>query len=101
MLNTLGNRKIAIGREITKHYEEIFRGNFESAIQRFSEDVVRGEFVIIVEGNKEVVVVEVNIEQELIRHIENGLSKKDAIQKIVEEKKIPKNEVYKESLKLK
>ena len=101
MLNNLGNRKIAIGRELTKHYEEIFRGSFESAIQRFSEDVVRGEFVVIVEGNKEVVVVEVDIEQELIRHIESGLSKKDAIQRIVEEKKIPKNEVYKESLKLK
>ena len=101
MLNTLGNRKIAIGRELTKHYEEIFRGNFETAIQRFSEGQVKGEFVIIVEGNKEVIVKEeVDIEQELIMHIKSGLSKKEAIQKIVEEKKIPKNVVYKESLKL-
>lgn len=100
MLNTLGNRKIAIGRELTKHYEEIFRGNFETAIQRFSEDQVKGEFVIVVEGNKEIIVVEVDIEQELIKHIESGLSKKEAIQTIVEEKKVPKNIVYKESLKL-
>lgn len=101
MLNTLGNREIAIGRELTKHYEEIFRGNFETAIRRFSEDQVKGEFVIIVDGNKEVIVIdEVDIEQELIKHIESGLSKKEAIQKIVEEKKVPKNIVYKESLKL-
>ena len=101
MLLTLGNRKIAIGRELTKHYEEIFRGNIEAAIERFSEDQVKGEFVIIIEGNKEVQVIEVNIEEELIKHIENGLTKKEAIKRIVEEKKIPKNLVYAESLKLK
>jgi len=101
MLLILGNRNIAIGRELTKHYEEIFRGNLEAAIERFSEDQVKGEFVIIMEGSKEVQEIEVNIEEELIKHIENGLTKKEAIKRVVEEKKIPKNLVYAESLKLK
>lgn len=100
MLSILGNRKIAIGRELTKHYEEIFRGSFEQALQRFSEGVVKGEFVVIVDGSKDVVQVEINIEEELRNHINAGLSKKEAIKRIVEEKKIPKNKVYKESLKL-
>lgn len=100
MLNTLGNRKVGIGREITKHYEEIFRGDLEAAIKRFSEGEVKGEFVIIIEGNKMVEVIEVDIEQELIKHIENGMTKKEAIKRIVEEKNVPKNIVYAESLKL-
>jgi 16S rRNA (cytidine1402-2'-O)-methyltransferase len=100
MLEVLGNRNIAVCRELTKHYEEILRGNFETALKRFNQDVVKGEFVIIVEGNTEVEKEEINIEEELIRHLENGLTKKEAIKKVVEEKKIPKNIVYSESLKL-
>jgi 16S rRNA (cytidine1402-2'-O)-methyltransferase len=100
MLEVLGNRNIAVCRELTKHYEEILRGNFETALKRFNQDVVKGEFVIIVEGNTEIEKEEINIEEELIRHLENGLTKKEAIKKVVEEKKIPKNIVYSESLKL-
>lgn len=100
MLNILGNRKLGIGRELTKHYEEIFRGNIKDALERYSQNVVKGEFVIILEGNKEVKKKQVNIEEELKRHINNGLTKKEAIKKVVIEQKISKNIVYAESLKL-
>lgn len=100
MLNILGNRKIAIARELTKHYEEIFRGDFQGAKNKFSEGV-KGEFVIIVEGNKEEIgEEEINIEEELRKYIDSGLSKKEAVKIVSEENKIPKNMVYKESLKL-
>lgn len=100
MLTILGNRKIAIGRELTKHYEEIFRGDFELALQRFSEGAVKGEFVVIVDGNKDIIQEQVNIEEELKNYINSGLTKKEAIKKLVDEKNLPKNMVYKESLKL-
>lgn len=100
MLSILGNRKIAIGRELTKHYEEIFRGDFEQALQRFSQGTVKGEFVVIVDGNKDVAQEQVNIGEELKSYISSGLTKKEAIKRVVDEKKIPKNIVYKESLKL-
>lgn len=99
MLNAFGNRNIAIGRELTKHYEEIFRGNFETALIRFSENI-KGEFVIIVEGNHEEIIIEVNILEELKKHIENGLTKKEAVKNVTVEFKLPKNTVYSESLKL-
>ncbi|WFA08492.1 16S rRNA (cytidine(1402)-2'-O)-methyltransferase [Tissierella sp. Yu-01] len=100
MLDKLGNRNIAIVRELTKIHEEIYRGDFQGALSKFSDIQVKGEFVIIVEGNKIVEKVEVNIEEELIKHIESGMSKKDAIKRVVDEHKIPKNLVYAESLKL-
>ena len=100
MLSTLGNRNMAIGRELTKHYEEIFRGDFEGALKRFSEGEIKGEFVIIVEGNKVEEVINVDILKELSKYIQEGYSKKESVKKVSEEFKLPKNEVYQESLKL-
>ncbi|TJX13203.1 16S rRNA (cytidine(1402)-2'-O)-methyltransferase [Tissierella creatinini] len=100
MLNVLGNRRIAIGRELTKHYEEIFRGTFNQALDRFSEGQVKGEFVIIVEGNSFEEILEIDIIKELTKQIENGLTKKEAVKAVSEKYKLSKNEVYAESLKL-
>lgn len=102
MLEVWGNREISLVRELTKQYEEIFRGNIIGAIDKFSASTIRGEFVIVVEGNKDIdVTIDVDILEELKKFIEEGYSKKDAIRKVSDDAKIPKNVVYKESLKLK
>ena len=100
ILSTLGNREIAVCREITKLHEEIFRGNVSAALKRFTDGDIKGEFVIILEGNTEIELIEVNIEEELIRHIDKGMSKKEAVKLVSEENEIPKNIVYAESLKI-
>ena len=100
ILSTLGNREIAVCREITKLHEEIFRGNVSAALKRFTDGDIKGEFVIILEGNTEIELIKVNIEEELIRHIDKGMSKKEAVKLVSEENKIPKNIVYAESLKI-
>ncbi len=46
----LGDRHIAVARELTKLHEEIWRGTISEAAQHFSEP--RGEFVLVVEGNR-------------------------------------------------
>jgi 16S rRNA (cytidine1402-2'-O)-methyltransferase len=47
---TIGlNRKIAIVREISKIYEEVFRGTIQEAIQEYNEKTVKGEFVICID----------------------------------------------------
>ncbi len=51
LLDTLGNRNICVGREITKIYEEYFRGTISDAIGYFGAKTVKGEIVIIVSGN--------------------------------------------------
>ena len=43
------DRKIAIVREISKIYEEVFRGTVEEAILEYNERPIRGEFVICVD----------------------------------------------------
>jgi 16S rRNA (cytidine1402-2'-O)-methyltransferase len=50
MKETIGSeRKIAIVREISKIYEEVFRGTIEEAILEYNERTIKGEFVICIE----------------------------------------------------
>jgi 16S rRNA (cytidine1402-2'-O)-methyltransferase len=101
MLDVLGKRKISISRELTKKYEETFRGTIDEALNYFRASGVRGEFVLILEGNQEEEIEEeVDIEFLLRKFIEEGMTKKEAVKRVVEETGIAKNVVYKESLKL-
>jgi 16S rRNA (cytidine1402-2'-O)-methyltransferase len=53
-LEYFGERKIVVARELTKKFEEVFRGNISDAIEYFNKNEPRGEFVIIVEGKGKV-----------------------------------------------
>tara|TARA_Y100000996_G_scaffold124540_1_gene93899 strand:- start:322 stop:1014 length:693 start_codon:yes stop_codon:yes gene_type:complete len=44
----LGNRSVVVGRELTKLYEEIIRGNLEDVIKYFSKSKIKGEIVIMI-----------------------------------------------------
>jgi 16S rRNA (cytidine1402-2'-O)-methyltransferase len=48
----LGDRQIAVGRELTKLHEEIFRGSLSEAVNHFTDQPPRGEFTLVVEGSK-------------------------------------------------
>ena len=50
MTKSLGNRKIAVARELTKRYEEIYHGKIKDALQYFTEHEPRGEFTLVVDG---------------------------------------------------
>lgn len=95
MLKILGNRNISISREITKKFEEIYRGAISDVITEL--DVLKGEFVIVVEGNKDVNdFSNLSILDHVNLYIENGLDSKEAIKKVAHERKLNKNEVYSE-----
>ena len=49
----LGNRKIAVARELTKMYEEFFRGDISAAREHFDAHAPRGEFTLVVAGKKQ------------------------------------------------
>lgn len=48
----LGDRRIALAREITKFYEEVIRGDIEDVIKQLGGKKVKGEFTLIVQGAK-------------------------------------------------
>jgi 16S rRNA (cytidine1402-2'-O)-methyltransferase len=49
----LGNRRISLARELTKKFEQIYRGTLEEINDNPNVIKLKGEFVIIIEGNKE------------------------------------------------
>nr|WP_288247614.1 16S rRNA (cytidine(1402)-2'-O)-methyltransferase [uncultured Romboutsia sp.] len=105
MLKVLGNRKIAVNREITKKYQEIIREDIETVMNIFNEKEVKGEFVLIVEGFKGEKTVQ-NFYEDLtereyvITLMENGMDKKDAIKTVCKDRKLKKDVVYKQVLDL-
>lgn len=90
----LGNRKISISREISKKFEEIYRGNINDVINEIN---VKGEFVIVIDGNKEEISYDnLSITQHVNLFIKEGNSSKDAIKLVAKERNIPKSVVYNE-----
>ena len=53
MLEVFGDRDIVVANDITKMFEEIYRGSVSTAIQKYSETEPKGEFTIVVRGNTE------------------------------------------------
>lgn len=102
----LGNRKIALGRELTKKYEEIWRGTIEEALVEFKERQIKGEFVMVIEGISREKIIEEEKEKwrryTVLEHLEyymkKGDTKKNAMKKVAKDRGISKREVYKETI---
>lgn len=96
LLDVLGNRNACIARELTKLHEEYIRGTLEELVQ-IDPETLKGEMVIIVEGCPKEIQTELkddDIKKLVDELIDNGLSAKDAIKKVSEDKNIRKSKVY-------
>lgn len=100
LLSALGNRKIAVVREITKIHEEILRTDIASALAHFEKTPPKGEFVLVVAGFEPTEEETETISEEMILKkaqslIDEGLSKKDAAKETALFYNLSKNAVYK------
>lgn len=94
LLDVFGNRNIAIVREISKIHEEVIRDNIENILK--ISDTLKGEMVIIVEGNTKEETLEVNYTEEIDKLLTQGYSKRDAIREIADKYNVSKNKLYNE-----
>ncbi|HEY8363950.1 MAG TPA: 16S rRNA (cytidine(1402)-2'-O)-methyltransferase [Haloplasmataceae bacterium] len=90
-------RGCAIVREITKRYEEIYRGLIND-VNSYYEDI-KGEIVIIVEANThpqspDNSLLEMDIIDQVNYYMEIGMTKNDAIKRVALERKVTKREIY-------
>lgn len=94
---TLGERQVAVARELTKLYEEIYRGTLEQVYQHFNEHPPRGEFTLVVAGCPASQVrweIE-RLQQALLLAKQRGEPPSQAARRLAVESGWKKSEVYK------
>lgn len=100
----LGDRRIALCREITKLHEEFVRTTISDAINKYEENPPRGEFVIVIEGKKsedieaerEAVWQKMSVSEHVEMYINQGIDEKEALKKTAKDRGVSKRDIYNE-----
>lgn len=101
LLFILGDRRVAICRQLTKLHEEIFNGTVSQAQQYFKEP--RGEFTLVIEGRR--IEEKSKVTEDILKQLSilkaSGATAKEAIAKLAQETRLSRKEIYRSWLKLK
>jgi len=105
---TLGNRAICVARELTKVYEEFFRGSVNDAREYFAEHAPRGEFTLVIEGktaddreqitDKQIDWNDARVIQAMQDLMADGLTRSEAAKRVAHESGRDRREVYQLSM---
>ena len=94
------DRSIALARELTKKFEEVWRGNLDQAVLRSGEREPRGEYVIVLEGAVEGETSTESLREALQREADGGATRRDAVETVVSMTGAKKRQVYDLALQL-
>jgi len=102
----LGDRNIAICKELTKLHENAFRTTISKAIAHYDKNEPKGEFVLVIEGKSfseiesenKAKLEEISIYEHYQQYIAKGLDSKEAMKVVAKERGISKRDVYAEVL---
>jgi 16S rRNA (cytidine1402-2'-O)-methyltransferase len=96
-----GNRRVCLVKELTKIHEEHIYGDFNELIERYKDNDIKGEYVVIVEGSKHSkkeinisMLCEKTLEDHYKYYEKKGMDKKEIIKQIAKDRKVTKNEIY-------
>lgn len=97
-----GMRQIAIARELTKKYEEIWHTTIEEAVSHYQSQNPKGEYVLVLEGlceekRKEKLAAafaSLSPKEHLTMYLEQGIDRKEALKKVAKERGVSKRDIY-------
>ncbi len=98
----LGDRPLTLCRELTKRYEEAVPTTLRAALERFSSEDPRGEYVLVVEGRspeeaereREKQFADLSVAEHVAHYEQEGMTRKEAMKRAAEDRGIPKRDVY-------
>ncbi|MBQ9133585.1 MAG: 16S rRNA (cytidine(1402)-2'-O)-methyltransferase [Clostridia bacterium] len=105
LLDTLGDRKVSLCRELTKLNEEVMRTTLVEACTYYTQNNPRGEYVLVIEGGSNAQDTslafwsQMSITEHVDHYISQNMSKNDAIKAAAKDRGVPKNVVYNEYVK--
>ena len=96
------DRRIAVCRELTKKHEDTFRGTLAQAFLFYSENVPRGEFVLILEGASAAGLEaedraswqKIPLKEHVQLYLDQGMERKEAMKAAAKDRGISKRDVY-------
>ena len=102
LYEALGNREMAICRELTKRYEEVMSISIEEALAYYKENEPRGEYVLVVQGKsfeelqkeKQQSWESLSLAEHMAVYEEQGIDRKEAMKLVAKDRGISKREVY-------
>ena len=103
LATTFGNeRQIVLARELTKLYEEFWRGDIEQALASYSQREPQGEFTLVVAGlpPSQNQMTEAQLKAELIDIISQGVSRSQASRQLAKATSLPRRQIYQLALSL-
>lgn len=109
LMETLGDRKVSVCRELTKTHEEMVATTFAGILNMYDEDganAPRGEYVLVIEGksfeekrDEEISKwEEMSIKEHMDFYMNQGIAKKEAMKLVAKDRGISKKDVYKECI---
>ncbi|WP_317367630.1 16S rRNA (cytidine(1402)-2'-O)-methyltransferase [uncultured Tyzzerella sp.] len=104
LYDNIGNRNIAIVKELTKKYENVFKTSIIDALAYFENNTPKGEYVLVIEGAKEEDILNeqkeqinnITIKEHLNQYVSKGMDIKEAMKKVAKDRGISKRDVYNE-----
>jgi 16S rRNA (cytidine1402-2'-O)-methyltransferase len=96
------DRRVTLGRELTKRFEEFWRGSLAEAVGHYQREAAKGEFTLVVEGAiaPPPVFSPETLRQELLYLLDTGLSRAEASRQLATTTGLSKKQIYQLSLTL-
>ena len=102
LYNALGDRKITLCRELTKLHETIQQFTLETAIDYYSQNAPKGEYVLVLEGISQKELDSqaqasweaISLPEHMERYLAQNMDKKTAMKKVAQDRGISKRDVY-------
>ncbi len=99
-LEELGDRRVAVARELTKLHQEVIRGRLSELAARFATEEVRGEVVVVIDGARPSEVRDLDALGDQVEALTvEGLPRREAAARIAEETGASKRDLYEASLR--
>ena len=103
LYEVLGDREIALCRELTKKFETVMKTTLKAAIEYYGENEPRGEYVLVLEGKsreekKQEKIEEwekMSIEEHMEYYEKQGIDHKEALKKVAKDRGVGKRDIYK------